>query len=65
MRLLDYNDLSQATGISVATLRVWNQRGKLPAPVMRKGNVPLWSDSLAVRRWIEEVADGVRADSAG
>lgn len=61
MRLLDYNDLSQATGISVATLRVWNQRGKLPAPA--KAGRPVWVESAELKRWIE-VQRGLRADQS-
>lgn len=61
MRLLDYNDLSAATGISVATLRVWNQRGKLPAPA--KEGRPVWLESAELRRWIKENS-GLRADQS-
>lgn len=51
--LYAYADLSAATGIPAAKLRVWFQRGKLPAADFRVGQSPAWLPET-VAPWIRE-----------
>ncbi len=50
MKLLDYKDVSELTGIRAATLRVWAVRGQLPEPDFNKDK-PLWTEET-IRKWM-------------
>lgn len=59
--LYDYHRISTESGVPVPTLRVWFQRGKLPAPDYRLGQSPGWL-AETIRPWI---ADQGAAPQAG
>lgn len=53
--LLDYQAISELSGLSVATLRTYATKGKLPPPTMIKGGSPLWTLDV-ISQWLEERA---------
>lgn len=54
--LYDYARISTESGIPAPKLRVWFQRGKLPAPDYRLGQSPGWLAST-IQPWIAEQLD--------
>lgn len=53
IELWDYAAVSIASGLSVATLRTYRAKGKLPKSTMTKGGSPLWFPEVIIQ-WLEE-----------
>lgn len=51
--LLGYADLAARTGVDIATLRVWKNRGKLPAPDHEIGQSPAWREET-ITAWLQD-----------
>lgn len=54
IELLDYQRIAELSGLSAATLRVWQKRGKMPDPDYRLGQSPGWLPAT-ILPWIEAV----------
>lgn len=60
---MTYRDISLMMNVSVATLRVWKMRGKLPKPFFDQpeDRVTLWR-TADVLKWAAERDDGLPTD---
>ena len=51
--LWSYNQISDHTGITAATLRVWRTRGHLPAPDFTVGEYLIWKPDTIKQWWTQ------------
>src|SRR5207248_7313224 len=50
-RLLGIADVARIAGVGPATITAYRARGRLPAPVTRIGNSPVWSAPV-IQQWL-------------
>lgn len=55
--LLDYAAVAEMTGIDVAHLRVYRQRGRMPEPDFQVSQSPGWLPET-IEEWIRTFEDG-------
>jgi predicted DNA-binding transcriptional regulator AlpA len=59
-RLLDIGDVARLAGVTPATITAYLARGRMPAPVTRIGNSPVWSRPV-IQQWLtSRPGQGVR-----
>lgn len=58
-RLLTYQDISDATGITVGALRKRKCLGTMPEPDLFLGGTPVWREG-AIAAWLKRAAPSVR-----
>ena len=63
-RLLGIGDVARLAGVSPTTITAYLARGRMPAPVSRIGNSPLWSRPI-IQQWLaSRPGQGVRGPKA-
>lgn len=63
VQLYSYKELEAKSGVKAGTLRVWQVRGKLPAPDFLVGQSPAWKPET-VEPWLRAHRKAAKAAAA-
>lgn len=63
VQLYSYKELEDKSGVKAATLRVWHNRGKLPAPDFLVGQSPAWKPET-IQPWLRAQRKAAKAAQA-